>query len=456
MSSYQKVLSNPDYRRDLGDGLMLRWSTAADQQALADLYGFVYRETPELPINTMTQAFCGDLVSGRHPLSGPHEFALVEDTRNGQVVSATALMTMPLNFYGLPLTMGRPEIVATLPDYRSRGFVRAIFELIHARSAYNGHLLQGITGIGHFYRQFDYEYALDLGGGRQLPFTGIKPLPEGETEAYTIRPATLADLPVIARLYDRERARAGFNTVIDEAFWHWTLVGNSPESGEGWTPQMIVNREGRAVGYALPRRLRWGDRMGISGLMVEPDVSLAAVLPGTLRGLKAYAEQAGGWVSSKNPPPANSLYFQLGAAHPLYEVLGPNRFSRIWPAYAWYIRVPNLAGFIHIIRPVLNQRLANSAFANYSGELRLDFYRSGLKLSFDQGTLKNVAPWRSQIWGEEGQAAFTGLTFLQLLFGYRSLNELKYAFADVWSEDEAGALLDALFPRLPSAVISLD
>jgi len=43
-----------------------------------------------------------------------------------------------------------------------------------------------------------------------------------------------------------------------------------------------------------------------------------------------------------------------------------------------------------------------------------------------------------------------------LLFGYRSLNELKYAFADCWyGSDEVYALLNALFPKQSSDVLAI-
>jgi hypothetical protein len=50
-------------------------------------------------------------------------------------------------------------------------------------------------------------------------------------------------------------------------------------------------------------------------------------------------------------------------------------------------------------------------------------------------------------------AMFPGRTFLQLLFGYRSLEELETAFPDcVVRTNEARAVLRALFPKLPSDV----
>ena len=48
---------------------------------------------------------------------------------------------------------------------------------------------------------------------------------------------------------------------------------------------------------------------------------------------------------------------------------------------------------------------------------------------------------------------FPDRTFLQLLFGYRSLEELETTFPDcVVRTSEARALLTALFPKLPSDV----
>ena len=47
----------------------------------------------------------------------------------------------------------------------------------------------------------------------------------------------------------------------------------------------------------------------------------------------------------------------LGAEHPVYEALG-NRLPTIRDPYAWYLRVPDLSGFLNHIRPVLEKRLA--------------------------------------------------------------------------------------------------
>jgi hypothetical protein len=49
--------------------------------------------------------------------------------------------------------------------------------------------------------------------------------------------------------------------------------------------------------------------------------------------------------------------------------------------------------------------------------------------------------------------AFPGLTFLQLLFGYRSYEELHQSFADCWCDGEdLRALINIFFPKKLSDV----
>ncbi len=87
-------------------------------------------------------------------------------------------------------------------------------------------MVQTITGIPYFYRQFGYEYALDLGVERETYTALIPPLAEGASEPYSLRDAIVNDIPLIARLYEQQCASNIVSTVIDESWWrhqieHW-------------------------------------------------------------------------------------------------------------------------------------------------------------------------------------------------------------------------------------------
>lgn len=443
-------LSDADYRRDLGNGLLLRWSTAADIEGLVQLYSYVFRDGPEHPLNHPLAAWTREMMSGEHPLITSGDFALVEDTRRRGIVAGTCLLSQTWEYAGIPFPVGRPEMVASHPDYRNRGLVRAVFELIHARSAARGHLVQGITGIPYYYRQFGYEYALDLGGGRALHLATIPALARDAPEPYRLRDATLQDLPLVRSLYDRERAGALISTRIDERYWRFLLDGVRRDSGEYSRLQLILNAANRPVGYVATSRVRWGTDLGVVGFAVEPGISLIAVLPSVLRALQSQVDSL--LAPRPDMPAVQRILFALGRSHRLYDALGEALACRHHAPYAWYVRVANLPAFIGHIAPVLERRLSDSVLAGYTGDLTLDFYRGGLRLRFEHGRFVVAEQWHAQVWGNQGAAGFPPLVFLQLLFGHHSLSELRRAFPDVWAEDEAKPLVEALFPPQPSWV----
>ncbi len=111
-----------------------------------------------------------------------------------------------------------------------------------------------------------------------------------------------------------------------------------------------------------------------------------------------------------------------------------------------------MPGFVGHVKPVLERRLAASVAPGHTGELKLSFYRDGMRLGFQEGQLIRVERW-SPSPDDRGHAAFSGRTFLHLLLGSRSLEELEDAFADCRVRgDVARALLPALFPKQPFTI----
>ena len=115
------------------------------------------------------------------------------------------------------------------------------------------------------------------------------------------------------------------------------------------------------------------------------------------------------------------------------------------------MRVADVPAFLNRIAPVLGARLAKSAMNGHDCELRLSFFRRGVRLRVRGGAVE-AENW--DVTGMRGASAtFPDLTFLQLLFGARALTELEAAFPDCRvSGDEARAVLNALFPKRQSSV----
>jgi len=452
-----RQMEDPGYRRDLGDGLILRWSTSNDTEAIADLESLVFRNSINDPPNIPLAQFMHEMMNGEYPLMGPGDFALVEDTKQkgNRIVACTCLWRQQWEYEGIAFDIGRPEFVATNPDYRNRGLIRAIFELIHARSEAEGHMVQGITGIPYYYRQFGYEYALDLDGNCIVHLSFIPQAKEGTPEPYTLRDATLEDLPFVRELYDRQRSAYSISTIIDQRWWSYQVqTWRMSETGQSERTQIIADSVGTTCGYLITRNVRTGKNIPVWSLAVTPGVNLHAAMPSLLRALHAQGLQI---PTIYNPPALSGIRFILGSGHPIYGVLDKSLNPSFEPPYAWYVRVTDLAKFMRHIAPVLERRLANSALGSYSGQVKLDFYRGGLQMVFDQGRLTSVQHWRHPVWNAESNVngGTPPLVFLQMLFGHRSLDELRHAFPDVWVKDESELLLKTLFPRRQSWVAPL-
>lgn len=90
-------------------------------------------------------AWTRDLFQGRHPTFRPDCATIVEDTRSKAIVSSVLLISQTWAFGGVPIAVGQPELIATHPDYRERGLVRAQLEVVHGWSAARGHQLLAIN-----------------------------------------------------------------------------------------------------------------------------------------------------------------------------------------------------------------------------------------------------------------------------------------------------------------------
>lgn len=440
--------------RDLGAGLILRRSTSDDADALADFNASIHSDDgpdkPDERLGTWTR----DLLTRPHPTFNPDDFTVVEEISTERIVSSTCLIPQTWTYEGIPFGVGRSELVGTLPDFRKRGLVRAQYEEIHKWSVERGHMIQAITGIPYFYRKFGYEMALDLSGERFGYEAQVPKLKKGEKEPYRLRPATEADLPFIAEVYEQTHKRYPIVCQRTPEIWKYELDGQSEKHVNRLENRIIEDKSGEPVGYLLHPFFPIME--GIEGLFafgyeLKEGVSWLAVTPSVVRYLwktgKAYAKR-----DKRN---VSSFGFVLGGEHPAYEALGGKLPSRN-REYAWYIRVPDLPGFIRHIGPALEDRLAASIAAGHTGKVRINRYSNILVLNFKGGKLTGVEEETRKA-KDYGDLGFPDLTILQVIFGRSSFEELRAIFPDVYHDNEdAAILIDILFPKKHSNVLGVE
>jgi hypothetical protein len=437
---------NAKILRDLGNGLILRRSNPADADQLSDFNARIHGDD-ELDGKYLA-AWTRDLLTKPHPTFHADDFTVVAEAETGRIVSSLNLISQTWTYEGIPFGVGRPELVGTLPEYRNRGLVRTQFDEVHKWSAERGELVQAITGIPYYYRLFGYEMALDLSGWRMGYEPNVPKLKEGEKEKFNIRLAVNDDLPFVVELYDEAQKRYAVSCVRAMDIFEYELNVQNRDSTPHNDILIIEDEHGERLGYLQHPNFLGRRGMIVFGYELKVGVSWLEVTPSVVR----YLWQCGQEFAKRDNCACTAFCFLLGLDHPVYQALG-DALPVVNDPYAWYIRVPDLPAFIRHIAPALEKRLANSVAVGYSGELRISFYQDGLRLMSEQGKLKVVESWKPKNDDDES-AAFPSLTFIQLLFGYRSFDELHHAFADCfWNNHEARVILNILFPKRLSDVL---
>jgi hypothetical protein len=430
-----------DVIEDLGDGLLLRRARSEDIEANAAFQSVVQADPPDFEPFEHIAHWVRQLMDGSHPICRARDFLLVHDTRSDQVVSSLGLLSHTLAYDGIPVPTGMPELVGTHPDYRHRRLIARQFAEVHRWSEERGQLLQIIDGIPWYYRQFGYEMAAQNMGGL---YQGRSLLPGEPVKGLGVRAAIEADAPFITRCFDHGMKRYRLTCRRDEAFWRFELSGRHGFSTQTRFLKIVETDSGepRAVFNHVPILL---DHGWTRTPMFEaaPGVAWPEVVDAAL----FFLREVGAELASQSKQEHAGAALVLGTEHPALEVLR-GRGGRPRRPYAWYLRVADPVGFLKHVAPALEARLVGSPYQGHDGELALSFFRSGVRLHFEKGQLREIAEWRPST-EEVGDVSLPDLSFLNLLFGHRSLVEIADAFPDC-QITRRQALVETLFPKQPS------
>jgi GNAT superfamily N-acetyltransferase len=427
---------------ELGNRLVLRAARPDDAEQVVALNGEMHAEPGTSGPDEAIIEWTRDLFDLAHPTFRVDETTVVEDTATKRIVSTVFTIRQWWSYAGTLLLLSRPELVATDPAYRRRGLIRAQFDAIHRRGDSAGEMLQFITGIPWYYRQLGYDYALDLA---PHPTIRAGSTPIEVDPRWSVRPATSDDIAFLATVDSATAARSSFlRCVRDEATWRLELARRPGAllSCGVFVIEQIEAPDGspEPIGYAVHQNRAWGSQLPLRAFELLPGRSWLGPTAAVLAHAQQCAREhslAGVTLAWPDEHPA------LRCAHTrLAPPFGAN--------YGLYVRVPELPAFLRAIASVLDRRLEASPATNFSGDLHLDFYIEGLSMSFKDGRLASVAPWRPDNDDDHGDARMPRDAFVHMLLGNRTITELESLIADCSvNTDVGGLLLEVLFPRMP-------
>ena len=363
-------------KKEIRDGLILRSLSegiASDAQNLAQFYVDVFTDEGDEDAENVG-VFAEDFISGNHPTVSLDDVWLVVDpSQNDRIISGLLLIPQIWRYEHIEMKVGRVEIVATHKDYRRRGLVRELMTVAHERSASLGHVLQSITGIGYYYRQFGYAMAIHLGGDAQLPIAMIPKLKPEQKSKYSLRPALTSDIPKLLAWEAYEEREGGLTVKRDASLWDYDMNHRHPNSYLKARITIIVNSEGQDVGFVTFKLDKYFQEIQMRQYIVGEQSSYYDTFDDVLRAIKAIADVFYASLPEEKYP--RMIYFENGMSPAVKAMIHmtDGRINRD-RVYAWYIRVEDLPAFIKLIAPVLEQRLEGSGMNRFTGELKIGFF----------------------------------------------------------------------------------
>jgi hypothetical protein len=414
---------SPPVEQILPDGLILRTvHDGRDIERLAVFNGIIHG--PEL-----SSVVTG--MSKHYPGMEPADWVFVEDPQSGEVLSSLCLVPWTLRYGSVDLHVGEMGLVGTLEAYRRRGLVRKQVDYFKRRLVERGCLLSFIQGIPYYYRQFGYEYALPLEGG--LRMTG-RELPDLTVPPFTFRPATVDDLPVLQQFYDEAAADLAIGVVRNAAQWRYLLQHPRATTvvPEFW---LVLDAQERVAGYFMLPEHHFYEELSINEVSrLSFDAALAV-----LRRCREIAAE-------RNLPgvrlnlPAHTTIARLAQAVGAHDM----------GTYSWQIHVTDMAALLRAIAPVLEERLAASPFASMTREVQFCFFRDSVLLRFVQGKIIEVTAGGAA----QGTINFPPLKMIPLLFGYRTIDQLRLVTPDINVAGVWRLLVETLFPQTQGFIYS--
>lgn len=371
----------------------------------------------------------------------PEHYLIMEE--DGNLIGAMHIGDTWIQVGKCAVLKGDVGHVAVPSAMQGRGLGSELMRYAGSWMREHGYHLGRLGGMIHFYTRFGYEpfprrfvvfELYDFTGGAGL-ITPAEAYPEPEPDAGVLRPFDEArDWQAIANLrhaFDAERS--GASRVSGQASPPANPAPPDPEA-----LRYVYELDGQPVGFAFAQENEHEARPGQAGFSLElccdpAHLEAAGLLLRQL--LSRIADRAPLRISSRLPFDEN-LAEALEAAGVGFELI-----ERRSAVAGNQILVVNLRGILTEIAPELEDRLAASLVADWSGVIEFALPAESAWLRIEDGRVE-VADERPA----DLTLKLTGAQFVKALFGIRGAGELPPVVAmDLAARERA--LLDSLFPR---------
>lgn len=335
---------------------------------------------------------------------------LAEDTNTKQIVSGFCLIPYEWNFNGITLKVAELGLVGTLPEYRGKGLMKLLNKEFNNDLMNEGYHLAAIQGIPGFYHKFGYHYSVPMEHHIVLSLSEqFKQCSE-----YTFNEATETDIPFL--MQQEKVFSESFDLSVTRKQEQWKYLLSYSKGTEYGSEFWIIENKANGEKYYF-RIALYGFGSGLIISEVSENISLQA-----LNSILGFVNKLA--VERKKP----FLRFNLPYESAITKQL------MLWGAtksksYGWQIKIPDCLMLLQTLKPIFEERMANSLLKGYTGNFMLNFYTHAFDMVWQQGKLVeiiNCEPTR-----EGNTLGITPDLFVPLCLGTNTWQELQYVRPDV-------------------------
>ncbi len=368
----------------------------------------------------------------------------IRDTDKDIFVSSLNAIPSVWGYAGTPLRNLELGFVGTLPEYRKRGLVRALYREFFEKELRSGKYdISTIQGIPYYYRQFGYDFVIPAWRSVFLRTDQIPDVPPKEKPSWmrlSIRPAAKSNLDSIMQLYEEMTSRTLVSTVRDRKLWEIQEEQRREYDKEFTT--FVVKRGREVEGYF---------RLVARESATDPGNGFLDIIENSIRSYDGVRRTLHFLKQQCKDKSLHRIALSGAITSNLSQVgldLGGN-MSRGWKHQ---LRIPDMIRFLKRIRPVLQKRLRRTMFEGLTQEVTINTYRHCYVLDFQGGKIEQIKDLGIHEDGKNLSFRAPPHDFVRLLLGQYSIDELSQQNIDFLVAGPVKTLIATMFPKQESFI----
>jgi len=118
--------------------------------------------------------------------------------------------------------------------------------------------------------------------------------------------------------------------------------------------------------------------------------------------------------------------------------------------YGWQLKIPNLNLFFKSIKSIIEQRIKNSIYKDFSRNIIISNYQDNIELNFINGIITEITLIKGYPDPEKCDLRIPGSLLFKLLLSDKSMEEINYIIDDAIVKPSSKLLIDVMFPKKSS------